>query len=137
MGIVSPKESFGRGKAAAVKALELEKDLAEAHCSLAYALHHYDWDWANAEREFLRSLELNPGYATGHHWHALLHVSLERTLEAVAELEKAQELDPLAPILSSLWASSSISLTTIVPSSSFTRPPSPSQVVDRPQLAPA
>jgi eukaryotic-like serine/threonine-protein kinase len=101
MGILSPKESFGRGKAAAVKALELEKDLAEAHCSLAYALHHYDWDWANAEKGFLRSLELNPGYATGHHWHALLHVSLGRTREAVAELEKAQELDPLAPILKS------------------------------------
>ena len=101
MGFLSPKESFGRGKAAAVKALELEKDLAEAHCSLAYALHHYDWDWANAEREFLRSLELNPGYATGHHWHALLHVSLGRPREAVAELEKAQELDPLAPILRS------------------------------------
>jgi serine/threonine-protein kinase len=101
MGMLPPKESFGRSKAAAVKALELEKDLAEAHCSLAYALHHYDWDWANAEREFLRSLELNPGYATGHHWHALLHVSLGRPREAVAEIEKAQELDPLAPILRS------------------------------------
>jgi len=101
MGILSPKESFGRGKAAAVKALELEKDLAEAHCSLAYALHHYDWDWANAEKGFLRSLELNPSYATGHHWHALVHVSLGRSREAEAEMEKAQELDPLAPILRS------------------------------------
>jgi serine/threonine-protein kinase len=101
MGMLPPKESFGRSKAAAVKALELEKDLAEAHSSLAYALLHHDWDWASAEREFLRSLELNPGYATAHHWHALFHVSLGRPREAVAEMEKAQALDPLAPIINS------------------------------------
>ena len=101
LGLLSPKESFGRGKAAAVKALELEKDLAEAHCSLAYAQHHYDWDWASAQREFLRALDLNPGYATAHHWHALLQVSLGKYREAVAGMEKAQELDPLAPILRS------------------------------------
>ncbi len=101
MGMLPPKESFGRSKAAAVKALELEKDLAEAHCSLAYARHHYDWDWADAEKEFRRSLELNPGYATAHHWHALLHVSLGKPQGAVAEMEKAEALDPLAPIINS------------------------------------
>ena len=101
LGILSPKESFGRGKAAALRAIDLEKDLAEAHCSLAYALHYYEWDWAGAEKEFAKSLEINPGYATAHHWRGVFNVTLKRFEAAVADMEKALELDPLAPIISS------------------------------------
>ncbi|MCI0658547.1 MAG: hypothetical protein L0170_15960, partial [Acidobacteria bacterium] len=100
IGVLPPKDSFGRGKAAAMRALELERDLAEAHSSLAYALHNYDWDWLNAEKEFKKSFELNPRYATGHHWYGTLLLSMGKAREGIAEMEKAVELDPLAPIIS-------------------------------------
>jgi len=98
-GVLSPKESFLRAKASATKALELEKDLAEAHCSLAYPLQHYDWDWSNAGRHYLMTLELNPGYPTGHHWYALYHLSRGSAQNAVEEMAKAEELDPLSQII--------------------------------------
>jgi serine/threonine-protein kinase len=101
LGILPPKESFGRGKAAALKAIELDKDLAEAHCSLGYALHNYDWDWAGAEREFARSVEINPGYATALHWRGIFHITLGKLETALEDLDKALELDPLAPIIGS------------------------------------
>ncbi|HMC82330.1 MAG TPA: protein kinase, partial [Candidatus Polarisedimenticolia bacterium] len=99
LGALSPKDSFLRAKAAATKALEIEKDLGEAHCSLAYALQHYDWDWAAVERQYLTALELNPGYPTGHYWYALYLLSQGRAEGAVAEMVKAGELDPLSQII--------------------------------------
>jgi len=94
-----PKEAFPKAKALAKKALELDETLAEAHTSLAFALSHFDWDWAGAEREFRRAIELNPNYATAHQWFAVELVNLGRTSEAIKEINKALELDPLSLII--------------------------------------
>ena len=94
-----PSEVQPKAKAAALKALELDSSLADAHNSLAYVKLNYDWDWSGAEAEFKRSLELNPGYAHGHHWYAHLLFSSGRRDEALAESTRSLELDPLSPIL--------------------------------------
>jgi len=99
-GILAPKEAFPRAKAAATKALELDNTLGEAHTSLAFSLDLFDWDWAAAEREFRRAIELNPGYATAHHWYAWHLSEMGRNREAIAEMRKAQNLDPLSLIIS-------------------------------------
>src|SRR5262249_31928206 len=92
-------ESFSKAKAAAMKALELDPDLAEAHASLAYVRTFYDWDWPGAEKEFKRSIELNPNYATAHHWYALYLTVAGRQSDALAEVKRAQELEPLSLII--------------------------------------
>ena len=97
--IMTPKEAMPRAKAAAMKALELDDSLGEAHASLAFCLEGFDWDFAAADREFRRAIELSPGYATAHHWYAW-HLSLfGRDKEAIAEMEKAENLDPISPIV--------------------------------------
>jgi TolB-like protein/Tfp pilus assembly protein PilF len=93
------KEAFPKTKAMAKKALELDETLAEAHTSLAFALGCFDWDWAGAEREFKRAIELNPNYATAHQWFAMVLVKLCRTSEALKEIHKALELDPFSLII--------------------------------------
>jgi TolB-like protein/DNA-binding winged helix-turn-helix (wHTH) protein/Flp pilus assembly protein TadD len=98
-GYMAPSETFPYAKAAVRKALALDDSLAEAHTSLAFVTLYYDRDWANAEREFRRAIELNPNYANGHHWYAEF-LSLEgRHREAIAESEHARELDPLSNII--------------------------------------
>jgi TolB-like protein/DNA-binding winged helix-turn-helix (wHTH) protein/Tfp pilus assembly protein PilF len=99
-GVLAPKEAYPRAKAAATKALELDSTLGEAHISLAFCLDGFDWDWESAGREFRRGIELNPGYATGHHWYAWHLAALGRNDEAVAEMKKAESLDPLSLIIS-------------------------------------
>jgi TolB-like protein/Flp pilus assembly protein TadD len=94
----TPKESLPKAKAAAQKALELDNTLGEAHASLGQALFAYDFNFAEANREFRRAIELNPNYATAHHWYAGL-ASLGRFDEAVAEIKHALELDPLSVII--------------------------------------
>jgi tetratricopeptide (TPR) repeat protein len=84
----------------ASKALELDETLAEVHTSLATISAVYAWDWPTAEREYQRAIELNRGYATAHHWHANLLAVLGRFEEAFPRFRKAQELDPLSPIIS-------------------------------------
>jgi len=79
--------------------LELDNSLADAHNSIAYVHLTYDWDWAGAESEFKRALALNPGYAHGHHWYAHLLLSAGRSEEALAESNRALELDPVSPII--------------------------------------
>src|ERR1700686_4536874 len=69
LGVVSPRESMPKAKAAAMKALEIDATLAETHASLAHLKSSYEWDWVGAEREFKRAIELNPTYATAHHWY--------------------------------------------------------------------
>ena len=96
---LSPKESYPRAKAAAIKALELDDTLGEAHTSLAYSLVNYDWDWRGAEREYQRAIQLNPNYATAHQWYAECLSMLGRHSEAIAEIKKAYELDPLSLII--------------------------------------
>ncbi len=98
-GVMTPKEALPKAKAAAIKALELDSALGEAHNSLAFCLDVFDWDLDSAGKEFRRAIELNPGYATAHHWYAWHLSLLGRYDEAIAELKKAENLDPLSLII--------------------------------------
>lgn len=90
-------EAMSRAKAAAEKALQLDGDLAEAHASLGLIAYHFDWNWASAQHHFERAMALNPNYATAHHWYAEAYLMpMGRADEAIAELRKAKELDPLS-----------------------------------------
>jgi tetratricopeptide (TPR) repeat protein len=83
-------------KAAALKALELDDALPEAHEVLAGVRRHFDWDWGGAEKEFHRALQLNPNSADAHFFYSDLLISMRRPEEAMAEMERALELDPLS-----------------------------------------
>jgi serine/threonine protein kinase/Tfp pilus assembly protein PilF len=89
-----PADSFGKAKVAAAKALEIDPNLAEAHTSLAMTVWLYDWDWSAADREFSRSIELNPNYPTGHHWYGLFLGEMGRFDQAIDEEKRALALDP-------------------------------------------
>ena len=93
------KEAYPRARTAAMRALEMDDSLAEAHTSLAQVRELYDWDWLGAEKEFKKAIELKPQYATAHHWYSLLLVAAGRPDEAVIEAKKALELDPLSLII--------------------------------------
>jgi tetratricopeptide (TPR) repeat protein len=97
--VMTAKEALPKAKAAAIKALELDSALGEAHNSLAFCLDGFDWDFDSAEKEFRRAIELNPGYATAHHWYAWHLSLLGRYEEAIAEMRKAENLDPLSLII--------------------------------------
>jgi TolB-like protein/DNA-binding winged helix-turn-helix (wHTH) protein/Tfp pilus assembly protein PilF len=97
--VMTPREALPKAKAAAMKALELDDSLSEAHNSLAFCLEGFDWDFGSAEKEFLRAIELNPGYATAHHWYSWHLSLLGRNAEAIAEMRKAENLDPLSLII--------------------------------------
>jgi TolB-like protein/Flp pilus assembly protein TadD len=96
---LSPNEAFPRARETAMKALEIDDTLAEAHASLAAFYLWHDWNWEAAEREFKRAINLNPGYATAHHWYADCLTVVDRSNEAIAEMKRAQELDPLSLII--------------------------------------
>jgi len=96
---VPTEEALTRGKTAAAKALALDEGLASAHYALATAHTWYDWDWAGAEREFRRGLELNPNDALGRNWYGGYLSLLGRHDQAIAEHERAQQLDPLSLIV--------------------------------------
>src|SRR6202522_4844593 len=97
--VMTPKEAFPKAKSAAIKSLELDSGLGEAHNSLAVCLDGFDWDFDAAGKEFQRAIELNPGYATARHWYAW-HLSLVgRNEEAILEMRKAENLDPLSLII--------------------------------------
>jgi TolB-like protein/Flp pilus assembly protein TadD len=99
-GVATPGESMPKAKAAALKALELDPNSAEAHAALGLVLSQYDWHWKEAEREFRRALELNYGYATAHHWYAADYLALMGRLdEATVEIGVAHEMDPLSSII--------------------------------------
>jgi TolB-like protein/Tfp pilus assembly protein PilF len=97
--VLSPKEAVPMAKAAAEKALAIDSTLAEAHASLGFALARYDWDWIGAEHEFQRAIELKPNYAIAHHWYALQLAMMGRFQEAMTEINRAQDLDPLSLII--------------------------------------
>ena len=99
-GGMAPKEAFPRAEEAATKALQLDDTLSEAHTSLAFCRDLYDWNWDSAEVEFKKAIELNPGYATAHHWYSWHLAVLGRMDEAIAEMRKAAALDPLSLIIS-------------------------------------
>jgi TolB-like protein/tetratricopeptide (TPR) repeat protein len=94
-----PADAMPRAKEAALRALEIDDSLAEAHSSLAMVLHRYDWDWRSAERSYKRAIELNPYNARPHLWYGWLLMSEGRRDEALAELKEAEEvakrIDPL------------------------------------------
>jgi len=92
-------EAMPRARAAALRALELDDSLAEAHTSLAFVRMHFEWDWPVSKHEFARALELNPGYATAHHWYAFWLLAQGRAEEALQEIRLAQQLDPLSLII--------------------------------------
>lgn len=93
--------NMAQAKSAAERALQLDGTLAEAHTSLAAVRILHDWDWQGAEREFQRALELNPNFAQAHHWYGNLLLGPQgRHEEAIAELLRAQDLDPLSLIIS-------------------------------------
>jgi TolB-like protein/DNA-binding winged helix-turn-helix (wHTH) protein/Tfp pilus assembly protein PilF len=93
-------EFLPKARAAALRALEIDESLPEAHTAFALIVQNYDWDWQTSEKEFRRSIELNPNYATAHHWYAEHLMWLGRFDEALRESEIARELDPLSLIVS-------------------------------------
>jgi TolB-like protein/DNA-binding winged helix-turn-helix (wHTH) protein/Flp pilus assembly protein TadD len=98
-GTLSPREAVPKAEAAANRALEIDETLAEAHTALWAIKHRFKWDWDGAEREFKRAIELNPNYATAHHWYALYLASMGRMDEAVTVAKRGRELDPLSLIV--------------------------------------
>ncbi len=94
-----PKQRMPQAKAAAMKALELDNTLVEAHTTLARVLYAYDWDWSGAEKEFKRAIELNPRYAPAHEWYGDNLSAIGQLREANAEEKRAQKLEPLSLVI--------------------------------------
>jgi serine/threonine-protein kinase len=91
---MEPNEAFPKAKNAALETLEFDDKLAEAHASLGWVLFFYEWDWERTETEFKRAIDLNPNYATAHHWYSVFLFTMERFDESVDKIKRAQELDP-------------------------------------------
>ncbi|MBI1791252.1 MAG: protein kinase [Acidobacteria bacterium] len=96
-GVLPPTEAAPKAKEAANRALVLDDRLAEPHAALGLAKTVYDWDWSGAEREFKRSIEINPSYATAHYWYSICLGATGRLDEAIVGSKRAQEADPLSP----------------------------------------
>jgi eukaryotic-like serine/threonine-protein kinase len=92
---IGPEELYADSKTAALKALQIDDTVAEAHAALAFVLFAHEWDWAGAGREFKRAIELNPNYDEVHHGYAVYLAAMGNIQEALAEIDRAQELDPL------------------------------------------
>jgi TolB-like protein/DNA-binding winged helix-turn-helix (wHTH) protein/Flp pilus assembly protein TadD len=104
-GSIPPKEGMPKARAAAMKALELDPNSAEAHTSMAVVKFFYDWDWPGAEAEFKRAIELNPNYPTAHHGYAvLLLTAYGRWDDAIDEANRALAMDPLSVPLNNIVA---------------------------------
>jgi DNA-binding winged helix-turn-helix (wHTH) protein/tetratricopeptide (TPR) repeat protein len=98
-GLMLPSEAMPKAKSAALRAIELDATVAEAHASLALVKMFYERDWPGAEDEFGRALRLNPSYAAAHDWFAIYLTARGRPEEALASVRKAQALDPLSLIV--------------------------------------
>ena len=98
-GVLRPREAMPKAKAAAEKTLSLDATLAEPHISLAYFKEAYEWDWAGAETEFKLAIELNPNYATAHHWYAEYLVVTGRAQQAIRQMKRALELDQFSLVI--------------------------------------
>lgn len=103
-GAVPTVDGMSKAKAAALRALELDDSLAEAHTSLAQIAANYEWNWGKAESEYKKAIELNPNYSTGHHYYATFLMGMGRHREALEEMRRAQELDPLSPSIATFIA---------------------------------
>jgi serine/threonine protein kinase/tetratricopeptide (TPR) repeat protein len=95
-GLIPPREVFPKAKAAVLRALDLDDDLAEAHTSLGIIKSQYDWEWAEAEHEFQHAIRVNRNYPTGHSQYARLLNATGRFREALQQIQAAQELDPVS-----------------------------------------
>jgi TolB-like protein len=93
----APQVALPKAKAAALKALELDETLSQAHVSLGGVMLHLEWSWSAAEKESQRAIALNPNNAAAHQWHGYYLVAMGRFDDAVAEMKRARELDPLSP----------------------------------------
>jgi tetratricopeptide (TPR) repeat protein len=98
-GVLPSWEAFPKAQAAALKAMAIEPQLAEAHTSLAYAATHYLWQWDLAEQQFERAIGLNPNYAHAHHWHSHYLMAAGRVAESMSASRRALELEPLDLII--------------------------------------
>jgi serine/threonine protein kinase/Tfp pilus assembly protein PilF len=98
-GFERPESAFRRATAAAKAALKLDPDQAEAHTSLAYVQHHFDWNLEAADANYRRAIELKPSYAVAHQWRALLLTCMGRADAAQREILSARDLDPLSPVI--------------------------------------
>ena len=96
---VSPGDAYPKAKAAALKALELDEHLAEAHVALAVVKRDYEWDWDGSEVHFHRAMELNPGYVEAYHWHSTLLCMRGWAAESIREKERALTMDPLSVVI--------------------------------------
>ncbi len=94
-----PKDAYQRAEQAALKALSIDDNLAQAHTSLGYIKFFHKRDQAGAELEFRRAIQINPSYAQAHHWFALALMALGRATEAISEMQTAELLNPRAPII--------------------------------------
>jgi tetratricopeptide (TPR) repeat protein len=98
--LIPVEQAMPRARAAAEKALQLDSNLAEAHASLGLIAPFNNWNWADAEQHYQRAIELDPNYATAHHWYAEGYLMpVGRADEAITEIRKAQELDPLSAVI--------------------------------------
>jgi len=95
-GLIPTTEAYERARAAAKRALELDESLGEAHLALAGVMGDYDWDWAGADREFKRAIELSPNFANAHNWYSQYLTIMGQHDQAIAEAKRAVELDPLS-----------------------------------------
>lgn len=96
---LTASDGFARAKAAAQKSLDLDSTLADAHTSLASIKGDFDWDWRGADTEYKKAIQLNPNYATAHHWYAEFLAGMGSFDAATVEINKALELDPLSPVI--------------------------------------
>ena len=102
-GMVPAKDTFRKAKEAARKAIDLDSELGEAHGSLAHVRLH-DWDWEGLEADFERAIDLNPAQAIVYYWYGEFLMSRGRPEEAIAVTQKAQQTDPLSPVIGSSLA---------------------------------
>jgi TolB-like protein len=104
-GWTAPSEAGPKAKAAALKAVELDNTLAQAHSGLASVNYLYEWDWAGAEEEFKRAIELNPNYPDARALYSHYLMIMKRPEEAIPQIQRALELDPLNAIFQVWYAS--------------------------------
>jgi TolB-like protein/DNA-binding winged helix-turn-helix (wHTH) protein len=97
-GIRPPGQSYQNARMTAIKALQLDETIAEAHNMLADIKKGYDWDWAGAEVEYKRALEINPSYSLAHEWYAEYLTKMGRYQEAIVEARRARQLDPVTAL---------------------------------------
>jgi TolB-like protein/Tfp pilus assembly protein PilF len=100
-GAMPPQEAYPAAKLAAAKALEADDSLAEAHAARAWTRFAYDWDWSTAEAELQRAVHLNPGYTTARQWQSHLYAYRVKNVEAMQQVRRTLELDPVSVVMNS------------------------------------